>query len=1055
MSKFKKRLANMPAENRMAFVAEMPTYLAKTFADKRLQELLTNFDFLDVKVSELGTQSLIDDYELALQTNLEFSEETKESLSLIQDALRLSADALAVDTRQLAAQFLGRLPHFDTPEIRKLLAQAKQQPELKLYPLTPSLTAPGGAMLRTLIGHTEEVMAVALAYTDSGIQIVSGSWDKTIKIWDFQTGQEIKTLHGHSHRIWSVAVTPNNKQIVSGSQDNNIKIWDLKTAAELLTLTGHSDCVSSVAVTPDGSKVVSGSWDQTIKIWDLQTGAELLNLTGHTDKINAVVITPDGSKIVSCSDDRTVKVWDLSIGRELININAHEDKVNDVIVGSDNQNIISVSNANEPDANTIKIWNLQTGEAIESLRTLDISWVNELAIAITPDGKKLISGSSKDTIKIWRSDRNRLLETLSGHSGDINDLVITTDGKYLVSASDDNTLKIWNLQKHRKVPILPGHQSTVRAIAVSPDGKKAVSAEYLKLKVWDLHKSRELFTFNDVEISLPSSLKMFKITPDSQRVIAVSKYDRLKVWNLENGKELFTLHEHGDDVLAVAVTPDGKKAISVSDDKTIKIWSLESGDNLLTLNNHTERVVAIAITPDGKKFVSASWDKTVKVWDLQTGRELLTISGYKEYDRIRSMTITSDGQYVISSGDYGIRVCTLTSGQEWLAFSRSNTFYNIVTINSNGEKIILCLDNKTLQVYDLCTDGKLLLTFSEHSDYITDVAISPNSQYAVSVSEDHSLKVWDLQTGEVVASFNGDNQLTACAISPDGSTILAGEKSGRIHFLRLNLDDSAIYNEHDFVLGAWQKAQQLFSEGSELLYYGKYEEAISIFEKIIEIDPNFYQAWWKKGEALSRLEFYYDAYRALWKAHELLPTPHEDSSTILFDYFTARSDLETQVYNEVLDNVKNGGDIQEGINKITLLLEYINDDFAEGYGLRAFLRNKLQDYQGAIEDYQEAIKIKPKLAKEYHEKLAYAYYNRGVYLHDLQEYNEALKNYTNAINLEPLLDSAYGNRGSIYRRLGNYEAAITDFQKAAEISLSQGNVERYKKLMKAVRDLQD
>ncbi|MFM2062445.1 MAG: hypothetical protein RLZZ507_2115 [Cyanobacteriota bacterium] len=1048
MSNFKTRLANMPIDKRRDFL-EIPTYLAKSSAGERLQKLLTNFEFLDFKVSESGVESLIADYELALQSQLEFSEETQESLTLIQDALRLSADALAVDTRQLAAQFLGRLPHFDTPEIRKLLTQAKQQPELKLYPLTPSLTAPGGAMLRTLIGHTEEVMAVALAYTDAGIQIVSGSWDKNIKIWDFQTGQEIRTLHGHSDRVWSVAVTPNNKQIVSGSQDNNIKVWDLKKGTELLTLTGHSDCVSSVIVTPDGSKIISASWDKTIKIWNLETGEELLTLTGHTEQINAIAITPDGCKIVSGSDDRTVRVWDLLNGIELIHIKPYKDKINDITISADSKEIILVS------GDDIKIFNLQTGQSVDSFGTLALASFDELAIAVTPDGEKIISGSDENTINIWGNwGSHPSLETLIGHSGDINDLVVTADSKYLISASRDNTIKIWNLQKHKPVPILPGHQSTVHAIAVSPDGKKAISAEHFKLKIWDLHKCRELFTFNDVEISWRSALQMFKITPDSQRVIAAAKYNTLKVFDLHSGQELFSLERHDKDVLALAVTPDGKKAVSASEDKTIKVWDLNSGQNLLTINGHDDWVVDVIITPDGKKIISASRDNTIKVWDLQTGTELLIMSGDKEYERIRAISITPDDQNVVSSGDYGIKVWNLGSSQELLTLSGNQAFFNPVPITPDATKIVSRLDSTTLKVWNINNGVKLIQTFTEHTNYINDVAISPNSKYAVSVSEDQSLKVWDLQTGEVVASFNGNTELTSCAISPDGLTILAGEKSGCIHFLRFR-ENGEISDDSDLVLGAWQKAQQLFSECSELLYYGKYEEAVQIFDEVIEIDPNFYQAWWKKGEALSRLEFYYDAYRTLWKAYQILPSSHDDSSTILLDYFTAQSDLEKQVYNNVLDDVRDGGDIQKGIDKLTMLLKYINDDFAEGYGLRAFLRNKLNDYQGAIEDYKEAIELKSELAKEYNEKLAYAYYNRGVYLHNLEEYDAAIENYTNAINLDPLLDSAYGNRGLIYRGFYNDEAAIADFTKAAEISLNQGNVERYNKLMKLVRDLQD
>ena len=88
--------------------------------------------------------------------------------------------------------------------------------------------------------------------------------------------------HAHADWAFSVAVTPDGSQIVSGSGDDTVKVWDLNTGALLRTLTGHTDRVLSVAVTRDGSQIVSGSFDKTLKVWDLNTGGVLRSLTGSS-----------------------------------------------------------------------------------------------------------------------------------------------------------------------------------------------------------------------------------------------------------------------------------------------------------------------------------------------------------------------------------------------------------------------------------------------------------------------------------------------------------------------------------------------------------------------------------------------------------------------------------------------------------------------------------------------------------------------------------------------------------------------------------------------------
>ena len=313
------------------------------------------------------------------------------------------------------------------------LQEKPKQEIAEIKPIVKNVNLTEYKLLKTLEGHSSWVKSVA--YSPDCTKIISGGFDKTIKIWDANTGKCLKTLEGYRDEVNSVAYSPDGKRIISGSYDGTIKIWDANTGECLKTLNGHKYSVLSVAYSPDGTKIISGSCDNTIKIWDANTGECLKTLEGHSHSVNSVAYSPDGTKIISGSSDYTIKIWDANTGQCLETLEGHSSYVRSVSYSPNGTKIISGSGDK-----TIKIWDANTGEC---LKTLEGHSSYVLSVSYSPDGTKIISSSWDETIKIWDANTGECLKTLKGHSDRVNSVSYSPDGTKIVSGSNDETVRIW------------------------------------------------------------------------------------------------------------------------------------------------------------------------------------------------------------------------------------------------------------------------------------------------------------------------------------------------------------------------------------------------------------------------------------------------------------------------------------------------------------------------------------------------------------------------------------------------------------------------------------
>jgi WD40 repeat protein len=204
---------------------------------QELRGVLLDYAWIAAKLEATGIAAVTADYALVGDD---------EALRLVLGALHLSAHVLARDPGQLASQLVGRLRDVEVSEARQLVEQvARRIAHPWLRPETPSLTPPGGPLLRTLEGHTKGVSAVAVLA--DGRRAVSGSWDNTLRLWDLETGESLHTLEGHTDGVSAVAVLADGRRAVSGSWDGPLRLWNLESGETVAAFTGDDVFVAGAA----------------------------------------------------------------------------------------------------------------------------------------------------------------------------------------------------------------------------------------------------------------------------------------------------------------------------------------------------------------------------------------------------------------------------------------------------------------------------------------------------------------------------------------------------------------------------------------------------------------------------------------------------------------------------------------------------------------------------------------------------------------------------------------------------------------------------------------
>ncbi len=287
-----------------------------------------------------------------------------------------------------------------------------------------------------LTGYFSEVYS--LAFSNNGQWLVSGHGDIThiddaVKVWRLSDGNLLHNLLGHSHWVYSVALTADAETIISGSLDGTVQWWQLATGTKLPQLLDHKAAVNAISLTSDGQRLVVGGNDARIEIWQPQNSLSIHQCQGHLQNVACLATNRPAQLIASGSSDYTVRLWQLQEGRLLRTLLGHSGRVS--------------------------------------------------SVAITPDGQKVVSASHDGTLKIWEVGTGTLLDTIVAHDKPIGAMALSPDGQTIISGSDDRTVNIWKLSDSKLLHTLSGYERPILSVAFSPDSRSIAIGSYGEIQV--------------------------------------------------------------------------------------------------------------------------------------------------------------------------------------------------------------------------------------------------------------------------------------------------------------------------------------------------------------------------------------------------------------------------------------------------------------------------------------------------------------------------------------------------------------------------------------------
>jgi len=426
--------------------------------------------------------------------------------------------------------------------------------------------------LQTLSGHKGIIHDIA--FNSTGEFLASVSFQEKIGyLWETKTGKILRNFAGHNEGILKVIFSYDSKQLATSSMDKSIRIWNVDSGQPLRLLRGHQNMVFGLRFITE-KRLISASFDRTLRIWNADSGVTMRVLQGHEAGVGDIVTHEE--QIFSSSNDGTVRRWDMVLSHQQV-VNLPSEPFSTAITPDGKNVMVGFADG------TLRLYSLPDTQLLWEYGEAHTNTVTRLTF--NTDGNLLASASFDKTSKLWQVQDNKLQEqqTFTGHDIGVYAVAFSPDSKTLATAGYDGHIGLFTVGTEEKQFIENTHEGTVISVIFDNSGTRLLSSgnEDRATRLWNLNTTPPtlLQEFSKAQ----DKLMWANFSPDNKWVASVGRDGVVHIYTTQDGQEQYRLVGHENTIFRAIFSPDSQQVATVGGDATVRLWDLSNGSELFSL----------------------------------------------------------------------------------------------------------------------------------------------------------------------------------------------------------------------------------------------------------------------------------------------------------------------------------------------------------------------------------------------------------------------------------------------------------------------------------------